>query len=81
MPLNSDSGKVEEEKGEKGGKNSNSSSNIRVKSKKSSEEDEGEKKVMRNYKVADEDRVLEVTEKELRRYKQEKDAYYQMYQI
>lgn len=28
-----------------------------------------------------EDRVLEVTEKELKAYKQEKEAYYQMYQI
>lgn len=59
------------------GNNSNTSSNIRVKSKKS--EEDGEKKTFKNYKV--EDKVLEVTEKELKAYKQEKEAYYQMYQI
>lgn len=71
--------KLEERKGDTAeGNNSNSSSNIRVKSKKS--EEEGEKKAFKNYKVV-EDKVLEVTEKEIKTYKQEKEVYYQMYQI
>jgi hypothetical protein len=37
--------------------------------------------VPRGFKVREEDRVVQTTESELRRFKEEKEAYYQLYQI
>ena len=56
-------------------------SNIKVKSKHSERSGEGEKKVPRNYKVAEDDKIVQTTEGEIKKYKAEKEAYYQMYQI
>lgn len=56
-------------------------SNINVKSKHSEGSGEGEKKVPRNYKIMEDDRIMEITEREVKRYKAEKEAYYQMYQV
>ena len=56
-------------------------SNIKVKSKHSERSGEGEKKVPKNYKVAEDDKIVQTTEGEIKKYKAEKEAYYQMYQI
>ena len=62
--------------------NSSSLSNFKLKSKQSDDRSEGDtKRAIRNYKVMEDDKILEVTEKDIKRYKAEKEAYYQMYQI
>ena len=78
-PLDFNGNSIREEPNKETG--SSSMSNIKVKSKHSERSGEGEKKVPRNYKVAEDDKIVETTEGEIKKYKAEKEAYYQMYQI
>lgn len=68
LELNSEEAGKQEDKMETIREGSNPNSNINLKSKKSSEEGDT-KKMPKNYKLMEEDKVMEVTEKELKRYK------------
>jgi hypothetical protein len=61
-------------------------SSIRLKSKNSEAGSQGggdtdSKTNLKTYKIREVDRIIQISESELKRFKDEKEAYYQMYQI
>lgn len=45
------------------------------------ESEDKKSQVLKTFKVREEDKIIQIAERELKLYKDEKEAYYQLYQI